>query len=134
MTESYSAAANIKTDERLLKLKDYLINAVNPEMQKQSTFKQPGREAVRQLLIEALDRTKVELPGGMREQVLNSALADLIGYGPLEPLLADEETSEIMVNGPGHVFVERNGEVLETDVHFDDDEHLLRIIDQQLKG
>ncbi len=116
--------------ERLSKLKEYLINVVNPEMQKQSLVRQPSRAVVRQLLVAALDRTKAELPPEPSEQVLNAALADLIGYGPLEPLLADEETNEIMVNGPRHVFVERNGEVLETEVHFDNDEHLLRIIDR----
>ncbi len=130
MTELNRAAINWAADGRILKLKDYLINVVNPEMQKQSAVKQPGRESVRQLLASALARINADLPPDVSEQVLNSALADLIGYGPLEPLLADEETSEIMVNGPRHVFVERNGEVLETDIHFDNDEHLLRIIDR----
>ncbi len=75
-------------------------------------------------------RTKADLKPEVRDLIMNAALADLIGYGPIDLLLPDPEISEIMVNGAKHVFVERNGELLETDVQFDDDEHLLRIIDR----
>jgi pilus assembly protein CpaF len=130
MSEIYRVPVPANSDGRFLKLKDYLINAVNPEMQKQSAFQQGGRDVIRQLLLDALNRTRAELAPEVREYVLESALADLIGYGPLEPLLSDPDISEIMVNGPRNVFVERNGEVLETDVSFNDEDHLLRIIDR----
>ena len=130
MTETYRANTLIKSDPRLLKLKEYLINAVSPEMQDQSAVKQQGRDAVRRLLLEALKRNQADLKPEVRDHIVDSALADLIGYGPLELLLPDPEISEIMVNGAKNVFVERNGEVLETDIQFDDDEHLLRIIDR----
>jgi pilus assembly protein CpaF len=120
----------IQSDGNLLKLKGYLISVVSPEMQKQSTVKQPGRDGIRNLLLEAYNRTKVELKAEVRDQVIDSALAELVGYGPLEVLLADPEINEIMVNGANKIFVERNGEVLETDIHFDNEEHLLRIIDR----
>jgi len=130
MPEVYHVQVLSGFDPRLSKLKEYLITSVNPEIQKQSMLAQPGREAIRQLLLEAFARTKAELVPEIRDHVLDSALADLVGYGPLEPLLGDTEINEIMVNGPRNVFVERNGEVLETDIHFDNDEHLLRIIDR----
>ena len=130
MTETYQANTLIKSDPRLLKLKEYLINAVSPEMQDQSSAKQQGREAVRRLLLEAFTRTQADLTPEVRDHIVDSALADLVGYGPLELLLPDPEINEIMVNGAKNVFVERNGEVLETDIQFDDDEHLLRIIDR----
>jgi len=130
MTETYQANTLIKSDPRLLKLKEYLINAVSPEMQDQSSTKQQGREAVRRLLLEAFMRTQADLTPEVRDHIVDSALADLVGYGPLELLLPDPEINEIMVNGARNVFVERNGEVLETDIQFDDDEHLLRIIDR----
>ena len=106
----------IQSDGNLLKLKGYLISVVSPEMQKQSAVKQPGRDGIRKLLLEAYNRTKVELKAEVRDQVIDSALAELVGYGPLEVLLAEAEISEIMVNGANKVFVERNGEVLETDI------------------
>jgi pilus assembly protein CpaF len=55
---------------------------------------------------------------------------DILGYGPLEPLLADESITEVMVNGADHVYVERGGKIERTDVRFVDEAHLLRIIDK----
>jgi pilus assembly protein CpaF len=117
-------------DARMLQLKEFLINAVSTEMQDQSTVQQQNREAVRRLLLEAYERTKADLKPEVRDRAVDSALADLIGYGPLELLLPDPEISEIMVNGAKQIFVERNGELLETDVKFQNNEHLLRIIDR----
>lgn len=130
MPETYLANTYLTSDPRLLKLKEYLINTVAPEMQNQSILKQVDRDAVRNLLLDVYHRTKADLKAELRERILDAALADLVGYGPVELLLSDPEISEIMVNGPRHVFVERNGEVLETDVQFEDDNHLLRIIDR----
>jgi pilus assembly protein CpaF len=130
MSEIYRANALITSDARLLRLKEYLIKTVSPEMQDQSTQKQPDRVSVRRLLLAAYARTKADLKLEVRDGVIDSALADLIGYGPIEQLLPDPDISEIMINGASHIFVERNGEILETDVHFQDDNHLLRIIDR----
>jgi len=130
MTEIYQANTLAQSDPRLVKLKDYLIQAVSSEMQNQSSQHTPDREMVRRLLLAALERVKADLPPEVRTRVLEAAVADLVGYGPLELLLGDPEATEIMVNGSKHVFVERNGELLETDVQFDNDDHLLRIIDR----
>jgi len=130
MPDLYHTSTLIQTDARLLRLKEFLINAVSTEMQNQSTVHQQNREAVRRLLLEAYERTKADLKPEVRDRVVDSALADLIGYGPLELLLPDAEISEIMVNGAKQIFVERNGELLETDVKFESEEHLLRIIDR----
>ena len=130
MSETYIANGAMTSDPRLLKLKDYLVNSVAPEMQNQSALKLADRASIRNLVSDGYARIKPGLNPEIREQILDAALAELVGYGPLELLLSDTEISEIMVNGPKHVFVERNGEVLETDVQFDDDNHLLRIIDR----
>jgi pilus assembly protein CpaF len=130
MPVQYHSNILAQMDGRLLQLKEYLINAVSAEMQDQSIVQQQNREAVRGLLLEAYERTKADLKPEVRDRAVDSALADLIGYGPLELLLPDPEISEIMVNGARQIFVERNGELLETDVKFESDEHLLRIIDR----
>jgi pilus assembly protein CpaF len=58
---------------------------------------------------------------------------EILGFGPLEPLIRDDDVSEIMVNGPEVVFVERNGKLTETNVKFDDDAHVLRIIERIIR-
>jgi len=130
MTEPYRLKNPAVNDPRLLKLKDYLMNTVSHEMQDQASFPQQNRQAVRKLLQDVLEKSQAKLPPAIRDQVIDSALADLIGYGPLELVLPDPEISEIMVNGPKQVFVERNGELLETDVQFEDDDHVIRIINR----
>ncbi|HEX7620806.1 MAG TPA: CpaF family protein [Anaerolineales bacterium] len=130
MTDLYHPKTLIQMDARLLQLKEFLIKAVSTEMQNQANVHIQNREAVRRLLLEAYERTNADLKPEFRDRVVDSALADLIGYGPLELLLPDQEISEIMVNGATQIFVERDGELLETDLKFDNEEHLLRIIDR----
>ena len=130
MPDLYHTNSLAQLDPRLPRLKEYLIKAVSTEMQNQSSLHQQSRENVRNLLLAVYERTQADLQPELRDLTVAAALADLIGYGPLELLLPDPEISEIMVNGAKQVFVERNGELLETDVTFENDAHLMRIIDR----
>ena len=72
----------------------------------------------------------VGLSRAEKTQLLNEITNDVLGYGPIDPLLNDPEVTEIMVNGPYQVFVERHGKLSLADVRFVDDVHLRRIIDK----
>lgn len=63
-----------------------------------------------------------------RRQLVSDVLDELLGLGPIEPLLKDPSITDILINGPQTVFVERGGKLEETPVRFKDDRHLLRII------
>lgn len=79
---------------------------------------------------EALDEMAVALNKEDRA-ILNQELYDeVMGLGPLEPLLKDESVNDILVNGPNRIFVERGGKLTLTDITFKDERHLLRIIDK----
>ncbi|MCM1988186.1 CpaF family protein [Oceanirhabdus seepicola] len=65
-----------------------------------------------------------------RKRVVQELINDLTGYGPINPLLNDIEVSEVMVNGPDQVYVERNGKIQLTDVQFRDDEHVMQVIEK----
>jgi pilus assembly protein CpaF len=65
-----------------------------------------------------------------REQFIEEVLDEVLGFGPLEPLLKDRDVSDILVNGPKQVYVERRGKLFQTDVQFKDDGHLLQVIDK----
>ena len=65
-----------------------------------------------------------------RAQLLDWVVADILGYGPLEPLLADSSITEVMANGPKNVYIERYGLIEKTNVTFENDAHLMRIIDR----
>ena len=76
----------------------------------------------------ALDRTP--LTREERRQVTREITDDILGYGPLEPLLRDDSVTEVMVNNHDRVYVERSGKIEITDATFVDNAHLLRIIDK----
>jgi pilus assembly protein CpaF len=76
----------------------------------------------------ALDRTP--LTREERRQLVREISDDILGYGPLEPLLRDDSVTEVMVNASDQIYVERSGKIEKTTTAFVDDAHLLRIIDK----
>src|SRR6476659_2871326 len=67
-----------------------------------------------------------------RERLTSEIADDILGYGPLERLLADESITEIMVNGPYDIWIERGGRLYQSDVVFNDEFHLRRIINKMV--
>ncbi len=65
-----------------------------------------------------------------RERLIDGVLHEVAGFGPIEPLLADSSVTEVMVNGPRRVYIERAGRIEKVDIVFRDDEHVLNIIDR----
>ncbi len=90
----------------------------------------PGRRAIEDLFNDTLNEEGVPLPRLERTRLLEAIMAELLSFGPIEPLLRDESISEIMINGPDQVWIERRGLLEETDVKFENDEHIRRIIDR----
>ncbi len=87
-------------------------------------------ERVGESVAEALAVDKTPLTRQERAQVTREITDDILGYGPLEPFLRDETVTEIMVNGPHKIYIERRGKLTVTNAQFVDDSHLLRIIDK----
>jgi pilus assembly protein CpaF len=89
------------------------------------------RLRVMEMLEWAIDQEQgVPLTVADRRQLLNEIASDVLGYGPIDPLLNDPEVTEVMVNGPYDIYVEQRGKIIKTDVRFVDDVHLRRIIDE----
>jgi pilus assembly protein CpaF len=83
------------------------------------------------LVVERLCDTENPLLNRMeRERLIDEVLDETFGFGPLEMLLKDPTISDILVNGPHKIYVERRGKLEKTDVKFRDNEHLLQIIDR----
>ena len=79
---------------------------------------------------EALNEMSVSLNANDRATLNQELYDEVMGLGPLEPLLKDESVNDILVNGPRRIFVERMGKLELTDITFKDERHLLRIIDK----
>ncbi|HET7656023.1 MAG TPA: CpaF family protein, partial [Luteimonas sp.] len=85
------------------------------------------RRQLAELVADVLREQKLRLNQKEQQGVVDLLLDDMLGLGPLEPLLADEAINDIMVNGPNQVYVERKGKLELTDVSFRDNQHLLNI-------
>jgi pilus assembly protein CpaF len=118
------------TSADLLKLKRYLIDQVGRLMEGEQLQLDNHSEIIKQRLNEAYVQTKVALPEDLRKQIFHDILDELTGFGPIQPLLEDEDISEVMVNGPKKVFIEKKGKLMKSPVTFDDDDHILRVIDR----
>ncbi|MHB1415646.1 MAG: CpaF family protein [Chloroflexota bacterium] len=65
-----------------------------------------------------------------RSRLFEQVIAEILGYGPIDPLLKDESITEVMVNGPKSVYVERKGRIQKVDIKFESDSHVMRVIDR----
>ncbi len=134
--------------------KAYVSNVPVPEAAKQEEFENLKRR-IHTKLVDKLDLTKVgELQGDVlrreirlvvehlcdtedtflnrneRERLIEEVLDETFGLGPLELLLKDESISDILINGPKNIYVERRGKLTKSNVEFRDNDHLMQIIDR----
>ncbi|MCY1269437.1 pilus assembly protein CpaF [Pseudomonas jessenii] len=85
---------------------------------------------IRDICQRLLDEHSAPVSTSSRQLIIKQITDEVLGLGPLEPLLADHSVSDILVNGHASVYVERFGKLQRTDVRFRDDQHLLNIIDR----
>ncbi|MFQ6048645.1 MAG: CpaF family protein [Phycisphaerae bacterium] len=88
------------------------------------------REQVREMVRELAEQEEALLNFGERQRLIAEVLDEAFGLGPLEVLLADPTISDILVNGPKSVYIERRGQLELTEVQFKDDGHLMHVIDK----
>jgi len=118
------------TSADLLKFKKYLAENISRSMEGEPLQLGDRSELVKQRLNETYVQSKVTLPEDIRKQIFNEILDEMTGFGPIQPLLDDPDVSEVMVNGPKKIFIEKSGKVTKSAITFDDDDHVERIIDR----
>ncbi len=110
------------------RVKMKLISELDPSID--TTKTDEVRLRLKSLFDQIIDAENLVLTRAEKERLFEDLAADVIGFGPIEPLLQDPAVSEVMVNGAKRVYVERKGKLQLTDVQFDDDEHVRRVIDR----
>ena len=88
------------------------------------------RQQIQGLFEQVLVEENIVLTRPERQRLLEQITDEILGLGPLQPLLQDRSVTEIMVNGHDQVYVERNGKLFKTPVSFENDDHVMRIIDR----
>ena len=88
------------------------------------------REVVARISTSVMDKEITMIPQAERNRIIPEILDEVLGFGPIEPLLKDSTISEIMVNHANQVYIERNGKLELSDVTFRDDAHVMQIIEK----
>ncbi len=107
-----------------------LLDTLGPKIYEDRLDERELEARVRQTVQTVLDHDDTPLTAADRGRVAVEVADEILGHGPLEPLLRDPEISEIMVNGPNRIYVERDGRLSVVDAAFTDENHLRRVIDK----
>ena len=117
-------------DELRQRIHHSLIEELGPILYDSRLSEEDLRKKVHEQLHAALALERAPLSASDKAQLIQDVSDDILGYGPIDPLLRDDDVSEIMCNGPDSVYVERNGKLTKDPVTFVDEAHLRRIIDK----
>jgi pilus assembly protein CpaF len=121
----------LKTDD-LKNIKINLIDSISREFSGDQRSMTEQREYVSTRLDEIFPSLGLKLTPEQRDQFRMDVINELAGYGPIQPLISLQDISEIMVMGPKQVYIERNGKLEDTGITFEDDEHVMRVINRIL--
>ncbi len=110
------------------RIQNRLLNELDPTLDISKADE--VRQTIRELLDQILQQENIILSRAERQRLFEHIAAEILGFGPLQPLLEDDSITEIMVNGPYQVYIERKGKIYKTNIKFEDDEHVMRIIER----
>jgi pilus assembly protein CpaF len=117
-------------DELRQKIHHHLIEELGPILYDKRLSEDDLRRRVHDQLHAALAQERAPLSAADKAQLIQDVSDDILGYGPIDKLIKDDEVTEVMVNGPHSVYVERAGRVEKEAATFVDETHLRRIIDK----
>ena len=130
MNTPLSGASQRFTGQDLIRLKKYLADNLLRALETEGIEASQRPAFIQQNIGRVFDTTQLRFPEDLKKDIFRQVLNDLLGFGPIQPLLDDPDVSEIMVNGPKKVFIEKKGQLTKSEITFDDDDHVVRIIDR----
>ncbi|HNB40177.1 MAG TPA: ATPase, T2SS/T4P/T4SS family, partial [Anaerolineales bacterium] len=130
MNTPLSGAPQRLTGQDLIRLKKYLADNLLRALETEGIEASQRVTYIQQNIGRVFDTTQLKFPEDLKREIFKQVLNDLLGFGPIQPLLDDPDISEIMVNGPKKIFIEKKGQLTKSEITFDDDDHVLRVIDR----
>lgn len=108
----------------------HLIDTVAHMMEKDPVLLDENRQVIEGYLEQIYQELNPGFSDSIKTALFKEVLDELLGFGPLQPLLDDPDITEVMVNGIDKIYIERNGKITKTDVTFADDNQILRLIER----
>lgn len=112
------------------KIIDEMPEALQRAINQSTGDQKEVRRMVENICAEEVRNNPFAVPLGDRERLVDELISEIMGLGPIEPLLQDSSVSEVMVNGPDSIYIERSGHLIKTETRFRNAEHLMHIIDR----
>jgi pilus assembly protein CpaF len=119
-----------RVEEVRLRIHQDVIDTLGSKLTDENTDQEELQRLVQEQVHKALSAENVALSASERTQLVRDVMDDALGYGPIHGFLQDPGITEVMVNGPKVVYIERRGKIERTDVEFVDEDHLRRTIDK----
>ena len=117
-------------EELRLRVHQFVIDQVGPKLADDAIDEVELRRLVQEQVNKSLGDEQTALSAAERAQLIQDVTDDTLGYGPIDRFLHDPGITEVMVNGPKAVYIERRGKIEATDIEFVDEDHLRRTIDK----
>jgi len=125
-----SAAAQQQKDALVdikVRVQTKLLSELDPSMDTRSP---EVRSTIEELFATILNEENIILSRNERARLFDQIIAEILGFGPIEILLADDTVTEIMVNGPKNIYIEQKGRLTRSNVTFENDDHVMRVLDR----
>lgn len=131
-SDEWGMGVGVKSSQVEQWVRHYKVRLIKEANLEAITILQPyeRKRTIERLVYQMIEEEKVIIPRQEMEQIIEQIINESVGYGPLETLLQDEQITEIMVNGPQEIFIERKGRLEKSEVRFKDEQHIRHIIDR----
>lgn len=130
MSRDPGGKRSAELDETKQRVHQAVIAELGPSLFDDALPEADRKTRVQTAIQSALAAEHLAISAAERQQVIASISADVLGYGPIDPLLSDTSITEVMCNGPDSVYVERSGKIEKTNIVFYNEAHLRRIVDK----
>ncbi|MCJ7734611.1 MAG: CpaF family protein [Anaerolineales bacterium] len=130
MTQQEAPKSSRFTNEELKKIRQHLITNLEGKFNVSQDKSPVTDEMIEESLEEICQQSKLNLDKGLKASIFREVLDEVRGFGPIQSLLNDPTITEVMVNGPKQIYIERGGKLEKTDITFDDNDHVIKIIEK----
>lgn len=114
----------------MAQIQQAIVDEVPPELLSDAAREDELKALIAEIAARVMAESGFVVSSADRQRIISELTDEVMGFGPITPLLREDDVSEIMVNGPGQVYVERKGKLELTDVRFRDNQHVMQVIDK----
>lgn len=110
------------------KIQNKVIQELNIDFNEISEQNEEMKQEIKFIISKNIEEESLNMTNNQKQKIMDELLDEIIGFGPITVLLADNKVTEIMVNGPNQVYVEKSGKLILTDAKFKNDNHVMHVI------